>query len=99
METGETEGGRSHRVCPRMAHTQPHTLTLCIVYCAITPTLCHSPSPPGVDTGPIKLIEAGLLDDIQNLGWEVDFDAHQKFDSIDEKDDPPIGILKKPRLV
>lgn len=53
----------------------------------------------GVDTGPLKLIEAGLLDDIKNLGWDVEYEDLLKFEAIDEKDDPPIGILKRPRLV
>merc|ERR1711939_55233 len=53
----------------------------------------------GVDTGPIEIIEAGLLDDIKNLGWDVDFESHQKFEPLDPQEDPDIGIMKKPRLV
>ncbi|KAK9899740.1 arginase [Cystobasidium minutum MCA 4210] len=54
---------------------------------------------PGVDDGPMRLVEAGLLDDVKNLGWDIDFSDHHKFAIIDEKDDPPIGKLKRPRLV
>lgn len=39
------------------------------------------------------------LDDVKNLGWEIDFSDHHQFAVIDEKDDPPIGKLKRPRLV
>ena len=53
----------------------------------------------GVDEGPLRIIEAGLLDDIKALGWDVDFEEHHKFAPLDEKDDPPIGVMKRPRLV
>lgn len=39
------------------------------------------------------------LDDVKNLGWAIDFADHHQFQVIDEKDDPPIGMLKRPRLV
>ncbi|KAL7007477.1 Arginase, catabolizes arginine to ornithine and urea [Cystobasidiomycetes sp. EMM_F5] len=53
----------------------------------------------GVDEGPLRIIEAGLLDDIKGLGWEVDFEDHHQFEPINEEADPPIGIMKRPRLV
>lgn len=52
-----------------------------------------------MDQGPIKLVEAGLLDDLKELGWQVDFGGHHEFESIEAANDPPIGKLKKPRLV
>lgn len=54
---------------------------------------------PGVDTGPIHLVEAGLVDQLKELGWQVKFDGHHQFESIEAANDPPIGILKNPRLV
>ncbi|KAF8636473.1 hypothetical protein AX17_003289 [Amanita inopinata Kibby_2008] len=54
---------------------------------------------PGVDKGPIHLVEAGLIDQLKSLGWDVKFDGHHQFEEINALDDPPIGILKKPRLV
>ncbi|RDB21199.1 Arginase [Hypsizygus marmoreus] len=54
---------------------------------------------PGVDKGPIHLVEAGLIDQIAELGWKVNFDGHHQFEEVDAKVDPPIGILKNPRLV
>ncbi|KAF8201773.1 arginase [Pholiota molesta] len=54
---------------------------------------------PGVDQGPIHLVEAGLIKQIENLGWIVKFDGHHQFEGINAADDPPIGILKNPRLV
>ncbi|KAG6851284.1 hypothetical protein H0H93_011720 [Arthromyces matolae] len=54
---------------------------------------------PGVDKGPIHLVEAGLIDQLTELGWKVRFDGHHQFEEIDALNDPPIGILKNPRLV
>ncbi|CAD6578307.1 MAG: Arginase, catabolizes arginine to ornithine and urea [Cyphobasidiales sp. Tagirdzhanova-0007] len=53
----------------------------------------------GVDEGPLRIIEAGLLNDIKKLGWEVDFDEHHKFQPLKEEDDPPFHRMKRPRLV
>ncbi|GAA5895822.1 arginase [Sporobolomyces salmoneus] len=56
----------------------------------------------GVDAGPLQLIESGLVQDIEGLGWKVDFQGADKLtQSIHSNgsDDPDIGILKKPRLV
>lgn len=54
-------------------------------------------------TGPLQLIEAGLVGDIENLGWKVDFVGADKLgESITAENggsDPDIGKLKKPRLV
>ncbi|TFK30052.1 arginase [Coprinopsis marcescibilis] len=53
----------------------------------------------GVDKGPIHLVEAGLVNQLEGLGWKVKFDGHHLFEDINAQDDPPIGILKNPRLV
>ncbi|KAF8077785.1 arginase [Lyophyllum atratum] len=53
----------------------------------------------GVDRGPIHMVEAGLIDQIKELGWEVKFDGHHQFEEVNATNDPPIGILKNPRLV
>ncbi|KAF9469233.1 arginase [Collybia nuda] len=53
----------------------------------------------GVDKGPIHLIDAGLVNQLVTLGWKVNFDGHHQFEDIKAEDDPPIGILKNPRLV
>ncbi|KAF8226791.1 arginase [Tricholoma matsutake] len=54
---------------------------------------------PGVDEGPIRMVEAGLINQLEGLGWKVKFDGHHQFEDIKAADDPPIGILKNPRLV
>ncbi|KZV96175.1 arginase [Exidia glandulosa HHB12029] len=53
----------------------------------------------GVDTGPIHLVEAGLVEQIEELEWKVKFDGHHEFEDVKAANDPPIGILKNPRLV
>uniref|UniRef100_A0A0W0FPE5 Arginase n=1 Tax=Moniliophthora roreri TaxID=221103 RepID=A0A0W0FPE5_MONRR len=53
----------------------------------------------GVDKGPIHLVEAGLIDQLKELGWNVKFDGHHQFEEIIAQDDPPIGKLKNPRFV
>ena len=53
----------------------------------------------GVDKGPIHLIKAGVITDLEGLGWKVKFDGHHQFEEINAANDPPIGILKNPRLV
>jgi arginase len=53
----------------------------------------------GVDLGPIHMVEAGLLDQLKELGWAVKFDGHHQFEAANAITDPPIGKLKNPRLV
>ena len=54
-----------------------------------------------MDRGPIHIIEAGIVTQLEELGWRVKFDGHHQFEEISDslKEDPPIGILKNPRLV
>ncbi|KAI0071551.1 arginase [Panus rudis PR-1116 ss-1] len=54
---------------------------------------------PGVDKGAIHLVEAGLPQQLAELGWKVRFDGHHQFEEISAENDPPIGKLKNPRLV
>lgn len=67
----------------------------------------------GVDLGPNRLISAGLVNQISELGWNVNFSAQHQFldtpynpvfaNSPEGKGelraDPDIGKMKKPRLV
>lgn len=54
---------------------------------------------PGVDIGPIHLVEAGLVQQIEELGYKVKFDGHHSFEDVAAANDTPIGNLKNPRLV
>jgi len=53
----------------------------------------------GVDDGPIHLVNAGLVNQLTELGWNVDFGGHHQFEEISAESDPPIGKLRNPRLV
>ncbi|KAF8559735.1 Ureohydrolase [Imleria badia] len=73
----------------------PNPKTIAIVGCPFSggqPKL-------GVDKGPIHLVEAGLIEQLQEIGWKVDFDGHHQFEEIQAAADPPIGTLRNPRLV
>ncbi|KAG1754322.1 Ureohydrolase [Suillus lakei] len=43
----------------------------------------------GVDKGPIHLVQAGLINQVEELGWRVVFDGHHQFEDISP---PPNGI-------
>ncbi|KAK9764470.1 Arginase, catabolizes arginine to ornithine and urea [Basidiobolus ranarum] len=54
----------------------------------------------GVDEGPIRLVEFGLLDQLKELGWGIDFAGEiNNFQHLRPQEDPDIGKLKKPRYV
>ena len=53
----------------------------------------------GVDRGPIHLVNAGLVDQLKELGWQVKFDGHHQFEDLAVPNDTPIGKLKNPRTV
>jgi len=73
----------------------PEPKTVAIVGCPFS----GGQSKAGVDEGPIHLIEAGIITQLEGLGWKVKFDGHHQFEEINAVNDPPIGILKNPRLV
>ena len=56
----------------------------------------------GVDTGPHHLIDFGLLEQIDELGYNVSFGGHHQFAEVmtmSKNQDPDIGKLKRPRYV
>ncbi|KAF9098993.1 Arginase, catabolizes arginine to ornithine and urea [Mortierella sp. GBA35] len=53
----------------------------------------------GVDHGPVKIIEFGLLDQLKDLGWSVSFDGHRDYTQLRPASDPPVGKLLNARYV
>ncbi|EJU00720.1 arginase [Dacryopinax primogenitus] len=58
----------------------------------------------GVDQGPIYLVQAGLAEQIEDLGWKVKFDGHHLFEGVERelalsRDEDVHGIVKNPKLV
>jgi arginase len=53
----------------------------------------------GVDEGPLRLVEYGLLEQLTELGWDCEFDGHRDLSSFRPTHDPEIRKLKQPRYV
>ena len=66
---------------------------------ALNARFCLSQPKLGVDKAPDYFIEAGLPQQLTELGWAVKFDGHLRFEETDVQNDTPIGKLKNPRLV
>ncbi|KAK0521713.1 Arginase, catabolizes arginine to ornithine and urea [Tilletia horrida] len=64
------------------------------------PFSCGQPR-AGVEAGAISLVEAGLVQQIEQLGYSVRFDGHNQFDPANRLllDDADIGKMKFPRTV
>ena len=55
----------------------------------------------GVEHGPEALVKAGLKEQLQTLGWEVEEDASISWDSVNALlgSDPDMGKMRNPRSV
>ncbi|KAJ1977928.1 Arginase, catabolizes arginine to ornithine and urea [Dimargaris xerosporica] len=54
----------------------------------------------GVDQGPFQLIQFGLLGQLKELGWDVEFDgAFPNYKKLVPAQDPAIGKMKQPKSV
>ncbi|KAI5114975.1 hypothetical protein M0805_007833, partial [Coniferiporia weirii] len=53
----------------------------------------------GIEKAPSHLMNAGLIDQLKELGWVIRFDRHLQFEEVPVEADLPIGMLKNPRLV
>lgn len=55
----------------------------------------------GVDDAPTRLVDCGLIEELQGMGWNVTFDGHQQFTHLRpaEGQDPPVGRVKNARYV
>ncbi|KAL9931650.1 hypothetical protein V8E36_009436 [Tilletia maclaganii] len=64
------------------------------------PFSCGQPR-AGVEAGAVFLVEAGLVSQVEELGYTVRFDGHNQFDPLNRQslDDEPIGKMLFPRTV
>ncbi|RUS25624.1 arginase type II, partial [Jimgerdemannia flammicorona] len=53
----------------------------------------------GVEEGPVRLVEAGLIDQLKSMDWAVDFEDLRVNVSSRPPHDPDSGKLKRPRYV
>lgn len=57
-------------------------------------------SKDGVEEGPMKLVdEYGLIEQLEELDWKVEFDNHVNFQSLKPAHDPDVQNLKRPMYV
>ncbi|KAL0081421.1 arginase [Phycomyces blakesleeanus] len=53
----------------------------------------------GVEEGPLRLVEFGLLNQIQEMGWKVDYEGNNNISSLRPNQDPDVLNLKQPKYV
>ncbi|KAI8066699.1 arginase [Gongronella butleri] len=53
----------------------------------------------GVEGGPMKLIESGLLEQIKELGWQPSYQANDDLDDLRPAHDPVVNNLINPKFV
>ncbi|KAI7866820.1 arginase [Spinellus fusiger] len=53
----------------------------------------------GVEDGPRRLVEFGLLNQIQEMGWNVEYTENEDIESLRPKEDPDTMNLKQPKYV
>ncbi|CEI85842.1 Putative Arginase [Rhizopus microsporus] len=53
----------------------------------------------GVEDGPIRLVEFGLLNQLQEMGWKVSYESNEDIHSLRPQEDPDVLNLKQPRYV
>ncbi|KAI9263267.1 arginase [Phascolomyces articulosus] len=53
----------------------------------------------GVEKGPLRLVESGLAEQLQELGWQVDYEANEHIGELRPASDPDVMNLKQPKFV
>lgn len=53
----------------------------------------------GVEEGPIRLVEFGLLNQFEEMGYEVEYEANEDITSLRPAEDPDTLNLKQPKYV
>jgi arginase len=53
----------------------------------------------GVEEGPIRLVEFGLLNQLQEMGFDVEYEGNEKITDLRPAEDPDTLNLKQPKYV
>ncbi|KAI8374403.1 arginase [Radiomyces spectabilis] len=53
----------------------------------------------GVEEGPLRLVEFGLANQLEEMGWQVDYEANEHISDMRPEDDPVVMKLKQPKYV
>lgn len=78
-------------------HSGPYNpKTIAIVACPFRGGTAQTE--PGIEDGPVHLVEAGLVGQLEGLGYKVHYDGQIQLEPLAEGGDPPIGKVKEPRF-
>ncbi|KAI8068744.1 arginase [Gongronella butleri] len=53
----------------------------------------------GVEKGPLRLVEYGLANQLQEMGYSVEYEANEDLDKLKPAEDPVVQNLKNPKYV
>lgn len=53
----------------------------------------------GVEKGPIRLVESGLANQLEEMGYHVEYEANSDLESLKPAEDPVVQNLKNPKFV
>lgn len=53
----------------------------------------------GVEEGPVHLVEHGILNQLEELGWSVEYEGNEQIESLRPQEDPDTLNLKQPKYV
>lgn len=53
----------------------------------------------GVEEGPIRLVEFGLINQLEEMGYQVEYQGNEDVDSLRPAEDPDVLNLKQPKYV
>ncbi|SAM00806.1 hypothetical protein [Absidia glauca] len=53
----------------------------------------------GVEKGPIRLVESGLANQLEEMGYHVEYEANSDLESLKPAQDPVVQNLKNPKFV
>lgn len=53
----------------------------------------------GVEKGPLRLVESGLAAQLEEMGWQVEYEANEHISELRPTSDPVVMNLKQPKYV
>lgn len=53
----------------------------------------------GVEKGPLRLVESGLAAQLEELGWETEYEGNDHIEKLRPESDPVVNNLRQPKFV
>lgn len=53
----------------------------------------------GVEKGPLRLVESGLAAQLEELGWETEYEGNEHIEKLRPESDPVVNNLRQPKFV